>query len=126
MLVESFIACKCHLDNPYSGMLSFLNQRPVQAVASASQKDQSEAALAAALAVLERHQARLLRDPVPAATGNASSCAGDAAETPPNLHFEAPAKLMEAQRALVAADEQAMSSRQALQIAARSAPHQLL
>lgn len=108
-----------------TGMLSHLNQRPVSAVASALQKEASEAALAAALAALERHQARL-SNPMPAATGNASSCAQDRAETPPSLDLTAPAELMEAQQALVAADEQARSSKQAFQNAARLASQELL
>ncbi len=83
------------------------------------QKEESEAAFAAALNAAERSQAVASSASMPAADGNASWCAHDGRETPPRPAVEAPSKLLEAQEALVAADEQARSSKQAFQAAAR-------
>jgi len=57
--------------------------------------------------------------PKPGAKGNASASNGGGLEAASKAEWEAAAELVEAQEALVAADEQARSSKQAYQIAAR-------
>ena len=91
----------------------------LQAVACALQKDKGDAALAAALAALEGQHAAALSEPKAWARGNISVPVQHDVEALSEPELEAPAKLVRAQEALVAADELARDRRHAFQATTR-------